>query len=182
MKSNGISKKVTTGVTFRLEESLVDKLRKESEQKQTSLNTLANQIFNEHIDWHSNATKAGFIPVRKAFLIQLIDRLAEKDILAITEYLAKNESKDFVLLLRDTYDIESALDVIETWMSISGFPHKHLVNDCVHSYIIQHELGRKWSVYLSEMYRFLFEEFGLKKVHFDITDNTVSLTVDIKAH
>ncbi len=33
-------------------------------------------------------------------------------------------------------------------------------------------------LYLSELYRHLFEEFGLAKSYFDITDNTLSFKVD----
>ncbi|HET7344968.1 MAG TPA: hypothetical protein VFJ05_03745 [Nitrososphaeraceae archaeon] len=49
-------------------------------------------------------------------LSNLINRLPEKEISSIAEYIAKNETKDFVLLLRNKYNIESALDVIETWI------------------------------------------------------------------
>ena len=104
-------------------------------------------------------------------LIDLINRLTEKEISSIAEYIAKNETKDFVLLLRNKYNIESALDVIETWIKISGHPYRHEVNYAQHSYVIQHDMGRNWE-------RFLFEEFGLKRVNFDINDNTLDFVVD----
>jgi hypothetical protein len=39
-------------------------------------------------------------------------------------------------------------------------------------------VGKNWSLYLSELYRNLFEEFGLKKVEFDLNDNTLDFIVD----
>ena len=39
-------------------------------------------------------------------------------------------------------------------------------------------MGMNWSLYMAEQYRFLFEEFELKKVNFDITDNTLDFVVD----
>jgi hypothetical protein len=111
-------------------------------------------------------------------LIDLINRLPEKEISSIAEYIAKHETKDFVLLLRNEYNIESALDVIETWIKISGHPYRHETNYARHSYVIQHDMGRNWSLYMAEQYRFLFEEFGLKKVEFDINDNTLDFIVD----
>jgi hypothetical protein len=96
-------------------------------------------------------------------LSSLINRIPEKEISSIAEYKAKNETKDFVLLLRRDYNIESALDVIETWIKISGYPYRHEVNytrHLRHSYVIRHDAGRNWSLYLAELYRFLFEEFG----------------------
>ena len=111
-------------------------------------------------------------------LSKLINRLSEKEISLIAEYIAKNETKDFVLLLRNEYNIESALDVIETWIKISGHPYRHEVNYTRHSYVIQHDMGRNWSLYMAEQYRFLFEEFGLKRVEFDVNDNTLDFIVD----
>jgi hypothetical protein len=39
-------------------------------------------------------------------------------------------------------------------------------------------MGRNWSLYMSELYRSLFEEFDLKKVDFDINENTLDFVVD----
>src|ERR1051325_11426473 len=100
-------------ITFRLDSNILNKLHHEAEQKDISVNTLVSHIIRRHIDWHSNAAKAGFVTVRRRLLIDLIGRLAQKEISSIAEYIAKHETKDFVLLLRNEYNIESALDVIE---------------------------------------------------------------------
>ena len=39
-------------------------------------------------------------------------------------------------------------------------------------------MGINWSLYMAQQHRFLFEEFELKKVDFDITDNTLDFVVD----
>jgi hypothetical protein len=165
-------------ITFRLDSTILNKLHREADQKEISVNTLVGHIIRRHVDWHSNAAKAGFITVRRGLLIDLINRLPDKEISSIAEYIAKNETKDFVLLLRNEYNIESALDVIETWIKISGYPYRHEANYTRHSYVIQHDMGRNWSLYMAELYRFLFEEFGLKRVEFDINNNTLDFVVD----
>ena len=165
-------------ITFRLDSTILNRLHHEADQKDISVNTLVSHIIRRHIDWHSNAAKAGFVTVRRGLLINLINRLPEKEISFIAEDIAKNETKDFVLLLRNKYNIESALDVIETWIKISGYPYRHEVNYTRHSYVIQHDLGRNWYLYMAELYRFLFEEFGLKRAEFDINHNTLDFIVD----
>jgi hypothetical protein len=165
-------------ITFRLDSIILNKLHHEADQKDISVNTLVSHIIRRHIDWHSNAAKAGFVTVRRGLLSSLINRLPEKEISSIAEYIAKNETKDFVLLLRNEYNIESALDVIETWIKISGYPYRHEVNYNRHSYVIQHDMGKNWSLYMAELYRFLFEEFGLKKVEFDLNYNTLDFVVE----
>ena len=165
-------------ITFRLDNNIVKKLHHEAERKDISVNTLVSHIIRGHIDWHSNAAKAGFLTVRRGLLSILINRLPEKEISSIAEYIAKNETKDFVLLLRNEYNIESALDVVETWIKISGYPYRHDVNHTQHAYVIQHDMGKNWSLYLAELYRFLFEQFGLKKVEFDLNHNTLDFIVN----
>jgi hypothetical protein len=165
-------------ITFRLDSTILNKLHREAEQKDISVNTLVSHIIRRHIDWHSNAAQAGFVTVRRGLLSNLINRLSEKEISSMAEYIAKNETKDFVLLLRNEYNIESALDVIETWIKISGHPYRHEVNYTRHSYVIQHDMGRNWSLYMAELYGFVFEEFGLKRVEFDINHNTLDFIVD----
>jgi hypothetical protein len=165
-------------ITFRLDNTILNKLHYEAEQKDISVNALVSHIIRRHIDWHSNAAKAGFVTVGKGLLSNLINRLPEKEICSIAEYIVKNETKDFVLLLRNEYNIESALDVIETWIKISGYPYRHEANYTRHSYVIQHDIGKNWSIYMAELYRFLFEEFGLKKVEFDLNHNSLDFIVD----
>lgn len=87
-----------------------------------------------------------------------------------------------MLLLRDEYDVASTLEVIETWIRISGYQYKHEINDDgsdIHRFVIHHNIGRKWSLYISTRYQIVFDQLGLKRVDFAPTDNTVAFKVDI---
>ena len=100
--------------------------------------------------------KLGFISVRRELIVKLMEKLLEQEISSIVEYIAKTSNKDFIMMLRNQYNIESALDLIETWIRISGYPYRHEVDGdntnnnnnytTVHSYILQHDMGRKWSL------------------------------------
>jgi predicted transcriptional regulator len=65
-------------ITFRLDSNILNKLHHEAEQKDISMNTLVSHIMRRHIDWHSNAVKAGFVTVRRGLLSNLINRLQKK--------------------------------------------------------------------------------------------------------
>ena len=173
--------KTTESVTLRLDKDILDKLKKEAKEKQISLNVLMGQIALQHLDWHSHSVKAGFITVRRGKIMKILEKITEKDIVEIAEYVAKKESKGFVMMLRNEYNITSALEVIETWIKISGYSYRHEIRGSEHSYIIQHEMGKKWSLYLRELYRFIFEDFGLPRVDFDASDDMLSFKVDIGA-
>jgi hypothetical protein len=169
----------TETITLRLEKKILTRLRRESEQNQTSLNTLANQIFRQHIDWHSKASKAGYVPLQKPVIIKLLDRLSEEDVIRAAEDVSKDMFKDVLLLLRDENDLVSTLNVIETWVRVSGFPYKLEVDEEkeVYSYVIQHDMGKKFSLLLATRARVILERLG-KQGSFVVTDNTIVLKVD----
>jgi hypothetical protein len=166
------------GITFRLDSIVLNEIRNEAEQKDISISTLLNQIIRDHTDWHSNAAKAGFVSIRRGLIVKLMEKISEQDVVQVGECIARNEIKDFVLLLRNEYNIESSIDVMETWIRISGYPYRHEASHGIHSYIIQHDMGMKMSIYLQQLYRVLFEEFELEKVDFDMTENVLSFIVD----
>jgi predicted HicB family RNase H-like nuclease len=171
--------RVTESITLRFDKDLVEKLRKEAQEKQISLNSLMGQIAFQHLDWHSHSIKAGFITVRKGKIMKMLEKISEKDIVEIAEYIVKRESKDFIMMLRNEYNITSALEVIETWIKIAGYSYRHDVRGAEHSFIIQHDMGKKWSLYLREQYRFIFEDFGLPRINFDVSETMLSFKVNI---
>ena len=46
-----IKRKKTATISFRMDSKYEQLLRNEAEEKKVSLNTLANQIFGEHLEW-----------------------------------------------------------------------------------------------------------------------------------
>jgi hypothetical protein len=181
MTKNSLIKKTET-LTFRIDSEIVEKLRQEANQKDVTINTLLNQIMKQHIDWHSIAHKAGFIAVRSTLVRRLFDEIGdEQKIKLIAADLAKCSNKDSLLVLRDRYDVTAALKFIESWIKVSGFPYKHdiIIDSNVHRFMIHHNMGRKWSLYLSELYRNLFQDLNVTEIHVDITDNTLAFAVKI---
>ena len=171
-------------ISFRLPRDILYKLRQEAKLKEISVDTLMTQIAKRHTEWYVNASQIGFVSVRKSLIMRLLDEIGDdKKIREIAREVTERSS-DFLLLLKKQYNvpIESALDFIESWIKESGYPYLHDtsgVDQNIHHFVIQHDMGLKWSLYLSEIYRDLFEElFSLTAVRFDITDNTVGFTLD----
>jgi hypothetical protein len=101
------------------------------------------------------ASKVGFISVRRLLITKLMEKYTEEDILSISRQLGEISSKDVLMLLRGEYNVKSALEVFEIWLKVSGFPYRHEVKDhTTHIYIIQHDMGKKWSLYLSQFLQY----------------------------
>ena len=56
---------------------------------------------------------------------------------------------------------------------MSSIPYKHEINNDVHNFIIQHDMGRNFSFLIKELYRYILEDMFERKSDFTITDNTV---------
>jgi hypothetical protein len=183
MQSTSKTRGKSESVTFRIDSKVLKNLRHEAEQKDVSPNTLVNQIIKEHVNWNSNAAKAGFISVRRPFVSKVIKCLPEQEIISLAEYVAKTTNKDAILLMQNKYTIESALNLLESWIKICGFPYKHeQTNNGLnrHSFVIQHDIGMKVSIYLATLFQSLFEELGQNKrgIEFDKTENTLAFIID----
>lgn len=170
-------KKISEGLSLRIGKDLLRELRREAGQRQISLNTFANQIFQQYMNWHFSAAKAGWIPIQRKMLRKMFDQTADGKIKALADYVAKNQIQDLILLLRREYDFGSFLDVMEAWLEVSQFPYNHSNSDGKHVFVIQHDMGKKWSIYMTQLLRTSCEELASRPEILS-TDNTVTLKVD----
>lgn len=173
----GKAPRKTEGVTFRLEKETLETLKRESELKEISLNTLANQIFNQHTDFSATAGKAGLISFPKPLLVKILDKFAEEEVAEIAKTIADTEIADIMYIMRRKYDLPSFLEVIESWVRASGFPYHHSEKNGEHSFVIQHDMSKKWSLYLAKMFEHTIGSLSDKRAKFEATGNTLVFTV-----
>jgi hypothetical protein len=173
-----MAKEDTESISFRVNKDLLDKLRLEADDRRLSTNSLATQIFSDHIGWHSGAQRAGFIAITSKLVSKLLEKLDDEEIAGMAREFAKNGSKDVMLILRSDYSMEAMLDVVETWARICGYQFRQLAKDDKDIYVIQHNMGRKWSLLIREVIRQTYEDFGRPPPEFDTSENIVSFRVD----
>jgi hypothetical protein len=169
-------------VSFRFDYEVLKSLRHEAKQKDISTNTLVNQIIKEHQHWHANAPKAGFIAVRRGLIMDLLNHLSEQEIISVAEHVSKTTTKDSIMFIEKEYTMKAALLFLETWIKISGYGYRHEeINDDQHKhmYLIQHDMGIKWSTYLASLYQALFDGLNKNKpkLEFEKTESTLAFTV-----
>jgi hypothetical protein len=166
-------------ITLRFDGDVLEQLRNEANQKRVSLNTLASQIFKTHTAFSGAAAKAGMISFPKNLLIRLMNRLPEEEVKQLSQEIVKNEMKDMLLMIKRQYSTEAFIDLIESWIRVCGFPFTHDQSGNTHNFIIQHDMGKRWSIYLAELFKFVFNDLGAKWADFQTTDNTITFNVDI---
>jgi hypothetical protein len=183
---NGLlSMSATEAVTFRFEQGILRQLRLEAQYKQINTNTLLNQIVTSHLEWHANATKAGFIPVRKTLLKELFDSITKDDVDRIAVRIAQHVNDETMLITSRNVSVQSILEVIERWIRMCGFNYHHKVDEDKnggyrHTYVIQHDIGMNWSRYLAGLFEESVSEFMTCKPETTITENTLFIAISLK--
>lgn len=166
-------------VTLRFDGQVLEQLRNEADQKRISLNTLASQVFKTHAEFTGAAAKAGMVSFPKNLLIRIMDKLSEEEVKQLSQEIAKNEMKDMLFMMKQQYSTAAFVDLIESWIRVSGFPYTHNQSDNTHSFVIQHDMGKRWSIYHAELFKYVFNDLGAKWADFQITENTVTFNVDV---
>ena len=172
-------KESTRSITYRLPEKLVLELETESTQRSISQNVLVKQILEKYVQWDRFSNKIGMIPVPKGILESLGVELDGKDIDEIINMIFPM-IKDTVLFIKGGYDLKRCIETLEDYMRASGMNSDHRVEGDVHIFLIQHDLGMKWSVFTEQLLTQVFRSFlPDKELKFQTTDNTVILSVSL---
>lgn len=172
-------KETTRSITYRLPETLINELENESNQKKISQNVLVKQILEKYVQWDRYSAKMGLIPVPKEILQSLGDDLDGQDIDAIINVLFPI-LKNTVMFIKGGFDLERCIETLEDYMRTSGVKSDHRVDGNLHSFIIQHDLGIKWSVFTEQLLTQIFRNFASDKdLKFQTTDSTVILKVSL---
>lgn len=173
------NKSSTRSITYRLPEKLINELETEAAQKNTSQNVLVKQILERYVAWDRFSTKIGMIPVPKSILKSLGDELDGQDIDEIINLIFPM-IKDTVLFIKGGYDLKRCIETLEDYMKASGMNSDHRVEGNVHSFIIQHDLGIKWSVFTEQLLSQIFRSFvPEKELKFQTTESTVVLSIPL---
>jgi hypothetical protein len=178
MKRRDAVRSETKTASFRMDVGMLKLLQQEADLKQISLNTLANQIFKEYIEWYVSAPKSGYVTVRKSLIVRMLNDMTEEQILDYAKTTAA-DSRDINLLLTGEYTLESVLQVIEHKVRISGFKYRRELKGDSQNYIIQHDLGRKWSLYLGTLFKAEFAEVGRKDAQIEILDKILVFRIKV---
>jgi len=178
-KPHAVKKEKTRSITYRLPTKIVEELETEAMQKSVSQNVLVKQILEKYIQWDRFGDKIGIIPVPKKILESLGDDMTGKDIDKIIKIL-HSTIKDIVLFMKGGYDLKRCIETLEDYMRASGMKSDHRIEGDVHHFIIQHELGLKWSVFTEQLFTEIFRSFlPDKNIKFQTTDSTVIATISL---
>ena len=178
-KPHAPKKDATRSITYRLPEKLVSALETESTQKSISQNVLVKQILEKYVQWDRFSSKIGMIPVPKSIMESLGIEMDRKDVDEIIT-LIYPMIKDTVMFIKGGYDLKRCIETLEDYMRASGMNSDHRVEGDMHIFLIQHELGMKWSIFTEQLLTQVFHSFMPDlELNFQTTDSTVILSAPL---
>jgi hypothetical protein len=172
-------KETTRSITYRLPAKVVEELETEAMQKNISHNVLVRQILEKYLAWDRFADKIGIIPVPKKILETLGVELEGSEINEIVDAI-KPIIKESVLFMKGKYDLKRAIETLEDYMRASGMNSDHRIEGAIHHFIIQHDLGIKWSLFTEQLLKEIFGEFlPQKNLKCQTTEKTVIASIEL---
>jgi hypothetical protein len=173
-------KRPTESLTLRIDKEMLDDLRTESEQKMVSINTLANQIIRSYIKWYSPAQRAGIMSIPKCLLVPIIDNFAEYQMENLADQFRKSGYEQTVLMMSKENSLPAIIDLFDSWLNVSNLQFDRESTEDSLTYIINHGLGRKWSLFLEKVFWYIVKDLGITGAKFDIIDGTIAIKINFK--
>jgi len=158
-----------------LSRDALERLREAAKKENVSVNSLINKTLENYAIW--NLHNIEFIPVRKALLVKFLDKFTHEEIESVAESMARM-NKDTVLRLTSKYDVPAMMNTFDEWLRMTGFPYSYEVDGSVHRFIVLHDLGSKWSLYLTKLASSTLNQFGMIP-KYEYTDKILSITIDL---
>lgn len=171
--------KKTRTASYRIPEKILDDLEAEAQNKKISQNVLVNQILENYVKWDRFSAKIGMIPVPREILKELGDGMDSSDINMIVDVL-KPFIKNNVMFIKGTYDLKRSIETLEDYIRATGMKSDHRIEGSLHHFIVQHELGNVWSLFVEQLLKEIFHEFlPENNIKTESTDSTVITTISL---
>ncbi len=168
----------TRSVSYRIAARVLEEIIREAGSREVSANILVNQILRRFVEFDRYQQTLAIIPVPKQLLIDIIDGCDDREI----KFLAERSFrilKDSVMFMQKTHGLAACLHVLEEYVKVAGIASDHVIDGSRHTFVIQHDMGLKWSEFTKELLTMLFEKLADRKADFELTESCVIATVEL---
>lgn len=178
-KPHVITKEKTKTITYRLPVKMIEELETQANQANISQNVLVKQIVQKYLQWDRFSEGIAMIPIPKNILQTMGHDMTATDIDLIVESV-KPIIKDSVMFMKGKYDLKRCIEALEDYMQATGMKSDHRVEGSLHHFIVQHGLGKNWSLFTEHLLKDIFHEFlPEQNVKCQTTESMVVTTISL---
>jgi predicted DNA binding CopG/RHH family protein len=173
-------RRTTESITLRVESSVLNRIRYESEQKLVSVNTLMNQILKQYVKWHSHTPNAGMFYISRNLMSSLLRKFSDEEIIKLSEQEIRDSFKKSFFVFYEEYNLENVLELLDYYARASGLNYTHRIENNNHTIIIHPDMGEKASLLLSSLIRNVVKTLPIPPSAYDIQQSNGTLIIKIK--
>jgi len=172
-----MSSKKTSSISFRINEEYEKVLRKIAEENKTSLNTLANQIFGNYVEFELYAKKFGTLRMSTDTFRRMLDVLDEKNIMEIATRCGSQEVKEFILFKWKEISSRTITDFIKIYFDLCGYGRCNLdETEGKVMFSVHHDLQEKGSLFLKHLFESLIRTTLDKDCKTNVTSDAITIS------
>ncbi|AIF82229.1 hypothetical protein NTE_00147 [Candidatus Nitrososphaera evergladensis SR1] len=172
------SKEETETKTFRVKSSVLDQLKREAEEEGISLNSLVHKAFMQYIWCNTKTAKGMMVPVSKARLRVIMEKMTEEEIIEVSQANSKTDPKALQFILHGEYSEDALIESLEIWSIASRFTFsKKRTQDNKIQLLVHHNMGYKCSLFFCKTIAEAIHNATGNRPQYNISDNFFALTV-----
>ena len=172
-------RKDTRTISVRVSTDIANLLDDESTSSGTSVNTLITQVLKKHTQWGRFERELDVLHISKQSAKELFSSMSADDLKTLADSSCKNMFMDMVLFIKGQFNKENMLEVISIFLSVNNTSFRHIKSSTAEKFIIKHQLGKNYSLYLSTTISLLFSEIGVDVRLTDINHEDLILEIDL---
>ena len=166
-------------VSLRINAEIKNRLEKECEEKGVAFNKLLCQVLTRHVRWYTMAEKMDMISMPKTAYKAYTNEIPDDKIKKIAKTVGRESFKNYTLLNAGEFTTKSFLATLDLWLTINSISFEHTItNNDGHQFVIQHDLGPKFSILLNEIVNDLVEELDRKYTNMNSTDENLTFVIE----
>jgi hypothetical protein len=172
-------KRKTVGRSFRIDQEWLNVLNEEAEKQGISVNSILNRLLQQYAYLRFMLRYGAITLTRKGFA-SLLECCPDDEIREKGRIAGSKITKDLLLTMGVPPTYEFTVFLVEKLLSefAGWFKCDHHIKRDKEILHMRHDLGIKWSIYLSGVASGTFNSLLDKEVGIELSDSSVTVTID----
>lgn len=157
-----MSKNPTTNTAIRIPTEIYEKIEFQATTEDKTVSAIINNILKKYVSWDQFVSDIGFVFLQKPFVRNIFEHISDEDLIKAAKTSCYTGMRDAISFIHGKNDVESIIDVLKLWFSASNFTNKVIQSEGIIEFRVQHNLGRKGSLYIGTLISSLFADLNMK--------------------
>jgi hypothetical protein len=166
----------TESQSFRVDERVLDDLRKEAKRDNATVSSLVNQILTKYVDYGRFANRMNAVSLARKTFASILDAASEEDIVRVAEIEGGSSPVAFITSMNGHMNVDNVVDFIKDLSEHANLFEYSVISQSPPTFTLVHELGTKWSLFLAHYLAEAFKSAGAN-VKFTTSDRAVTFTL-----